>query len=164
MYALVHSHSLLASHGPLSAVCAVFKLTSIHPEPEPSIHCHKNIFINVLITQDQNQDPYNQWWASSSNALLYPSIFAFPLLPLHHQSTAMHPCTNAITLALSDKSHLFDGHMFSNSHVLFLFLVSPMCTLPWSNQSWALTLCGQALSIALLQMSLMLSFLLTICI
>ena len=34
------------------------------------------------------------WWASSSDMLIYPSIFIFPLLPLHHQSTTTHSnCT-----------------------------------------------------------------------
>ena len=35
-----------------------------------------------------------QWWASSSDTLLCPSIFAFPLLPLHHWSTTTHPRTD----------------------------------------------------------------------
>ena len=39
----------------------------------------------------------SQWWTSSSDALIYPSIFAFPLLPLHCWSTTMHPCTDATT-------------------------------------------------------------------
>ena len=43
-------------------------------------------------------------------------------------------------------------------------LICPMCTLPWPNQSQILTLCGQALTMASLQMSLMLAFLFTICI
>ena len=29
--------------------------------------------------------------------LIYPSIFTFPWLPLHHQSTTTHHCTNATT-------------------------------------------------------------------
>ena len=37
------------------------------------------------------------WWASSSDTLLYPSIFAFPLLPLHHWPTTTHPHTNTTT-------------------------------------------------------------------
>ena len=74
----------------------------------------------------------------------------------------MHPHTDTITLASSDQSHLFDGHMFYNSYVLFLFLVSPTCALPQSDQSQTLTLHSQALSIALLQMSLMLAFLFAI--
>ena len=65
-----------------------------------------------------------------------------------------------IALASSDWSRLFDGHMISDSHVLLLFLVFPMCTLPQSDQSWALAPCSQALTIASLQMSLMLSLLL----
>ena len=70
----------------------------------------------------------------------YAPIFAFPLLPLHCWSTTTHPCTDATALASLDQSHLFDGHMFYDSHVLFLFLVSPMCTLLWSDQSWTLTM------------------------
>ena len=35
------------------------------------------------------------WWASSSDTLINPSIFTFPLLPLHCQSTSMHPHTDA---------------------------------------------------------------------
>ena len=31
-----------------------------------------------------------RWWASSSDTLTYPSIFTFPLLPLHRQSTTTH--------------------------------------------------------------------------
>ena len=101
------------------------------------------------------------WWASSSDTHVYPSIFAFSLLPLHCQSTTMHPHTNMTT---RDCTCLVDGHMFYNSHLLFLFLVSPMCALPWSNQSWTLALHGQALTIASLWMSLMLTFLFAICI
>ena len=44
-----------------------------------------------------------------------------------------------------DQSCLFDGHMIYDSHVLLLFLVSPTCLLPWSNQSQALTPRGQVL-------------------
>ena len=69
---------------------------------------------------------------------------------------------HAIALTSSDWSCLFDGHMFYDSHVSFLFLVSPTCTLPWSDQSWALAPHGQALTIASLWINLMLSFLLTI--
>ena len=89
----------------------------------------------------------DRWWASSSDAHKYPSIFAFPLLPLHCWSTSIHPCTNittcdhtTITLASLDWSHLFDGYMFYDSHVLFLFLVAPTCALLWSDQSWTLAL------------------------
>ena len=46
------------------------------------------------------------WWASSSDTLIYPSIFAFPLLPLHHQSTSMHPCTDATTHSLIWWTHV----------------------------------------------------------
>ena len=73
---------------------------------------------------------------------------------------------HTITLALIslDQSRLFDGYMFYDSHVLFLFLVTPTCTLPQSNQSQTLALHGQALTIASLWMSLMPTFLFAICI
>ena len=69
-----------------------------------------------------------QWWASSSDTLIYPSIFAFPSLSLHRQSTTTHLRSDAtmrdracapttIALTLSDRSHLFDGHMTYDSHV-----------------------------------------------
>ena len=85
--------------------------------------------------------------------IVNPPLCAPTLMRLH-----------TITLTSSDLSCLFDGHMFYDSHVLLLFLVSPMCALPQSDQSWALTLHSQALTIASLRMSLMLTFLLTICI
>ena len=60
--------------------------------------------------------------------LIYTSIFAFPSLSLHRRSTPTHLCSDVtardctpacttITLALSDRSHLFDGHMTYDSHV-----------------------------------------------
>ena len=60
--------------------------------------------------------------------LIYPSIFVFPSLSLHRQSTTTHlrsdtttrDCTHThttIALTLLDWSHLFDGHMTYNSHV-----------------------------------------------
>ena len=67
-----------------------------------------------------------RWWASSSDMLIYPSIFAFPSLSLHRRSTTTHLCSDVtardcahttITLASSDRSCLFDGHMTYNSHV-----------------------------------------------
>ena len=64
------------------------------------------------------------WWASSSDMLIYPSIFAFPSLSLHCWSTTTHLRSDATThahmtiaLALSDRSRLFDGHMTYDSHV-----------------------------------------------
>ena len=66
------------------------------------------------------------WWASSSDTLIYPSIFAFPSLSLHRQSTTTHlhsdvtahDCTRmTIALASLDRSRLFDGHMIYDSHV-----------------------------------------------
>ena len=121
----------------------------------------------------RTSQPICWWWASSSDTLIYHSIFTFPLLPLHHWSTIMHPhidatthnhtCTcTTIALTSYDQSHLFDGHMFYDSHILFLFLVSTMCAFLWSNQSWTLTPCSQALTIALLWMSLMLAILFAI--
>ena len=70
----------------------------------------------------------DHWWASSSDTLIYPSIFAFPSLSLHHQSTTTHlhsdvtardhaHARTTIALASSDRSHLFDGHMTYDSHV-----------------------------------------------
>ena len=90
--------------------------------------------------------------------------FLYIVNPLLCTPALTQPHTITLALASLDQSHLFDGHMFYKSHVLFLFLVSPMCTLPRSDQSRTLTLHSQALSIASLWMSLMLSFLLTICI
>ena len=69
-----------------------------------------------------------RWWASSSDMLIYPFIFAFPSLSLHRRSTTTHLCSNATTcdrarsrttiaLALLDRSCLFDGHMTYDSHV-----------------------------------------------
>ena len=58
-----------------------------------------------------------QWWASSSDTLIYPSIFAFPSLSLHRWSTTMHLRSNMIALASLDQSCLFDGHMIYDSHV-----------------------------------------------
>ena len=71
---------------------------------------------------------------------IYPFIFAFPSLCLHRRSTTMHLRSDAITLALArqshsrshdnhtrarttitlallDRSRLFDGHMTYDSHV-----------------------------------------------
>ena len=73
-------------------------------------------------------NPFLHWWASSSDTLIYPSIFAFPSLSLHCRSTPMHLHSDGtardrarsrttIALALSDRSRLFDGHMTYDSHV-----------------------------------------------
>ena len=70
----------------------------------------------------------SHWWASSSDTLIYPSIFAFPSLSLHCRSTTMHLCSDVTacdhacartTIALTplDQSCLFDGYMTYNSHV-----------------------------------------------
>ena len=77
-------------------------------------------------------------------------FFTFSTLSIHHyapplRSDRTHTCAcMTITLASSNRSHLFDGHMTYDSHV---FLVSPTCPLLRSDQSWALAPCGQALSI-----------------
>ena len=75
-----------------------------------------------------------RWWASSSDMLIYPFIFAFPSLSLHRRSTLMLAYLMDIWLTI---------HMY-----LLLFLVSPTCPLLRSDQSRGLTLCSQALSIA----------------
>ena len=70
----------------------------------------------------------------------------------------MHPRTDVTTLALAQQLHLLHwtdltylmDTCFMIHMLLLLFLVSPMCALLWS--------CSQALSIASLQMSLMLAF------
>ena len=96
-----------------------------------------------------------RWWASSSDTLIYPSIFTFPSLSLHRQSSTMHLHSNAITLALTrqlhllhqtDLAYLMDIWLMIHMYLL-LFLVSPTCPLLRSNQSQALAPCGQALSI-----------------
>ena len=83
----------------------------------------------------------SRWWASSSDTLIYPSIFTYPLLPLHHWSTTTHS-DHTITLTLAWHSHLLHrtdlaylmDTWFTIHICLLLFLVSPTCTLPWSNQ------------------------------
>ena len=92
-----------------------------------------------------------RWWASSSDTLIYPSIFAFPSLSLHCWSTTMHLHSNATTRQLhsphqTNLTYLMDTWLMIHMYLL-LFLVSPTCPLLRSNQSWALTLHGQALSI-----------------
>ena len=114
------------------------------------------------------------WWACSSDTLVYPSIFAFPLLSLHHWSTTMHPCWHNHT-CLHSLMHNTCLHFIGPASLIWWtdvlqftcfisILSSPTCTLPWPDQSWILAPCGQALTIALLQMSLVLAFLFTICI
>ena len=97
-----------------------------------------------------------QWWASSSDTLIYPSIFAFPSLSLHHWSTPMHLRSNATALALARQSHLlyrtdlaYLMDIWLTIHMyLLLFLASPTCPLQRSDQSRGLAPRGQALSIA----------------
>ena len=80
--------------------------------------------------QCQSTMQMEHWSASSSDTLIYASIFTFPSLSLHLWSTTMHLRSNAtahnhmtITLTSSDKSHLFDGHMTYDSH-LFTSILS----------------------------------------
>ena len=101
------------------------------------------------------------WWASSSDTLIYPFIFTFPLLPLHCQST-MHPHTDMTTCNCTCTCFIRPISLIWWTHVLLIFLVILMCTFLQSDQSWALALCSQALTIASLSMSLMLSFLFAI--
>ena len=77
----------------------------------------------------------SHWWASSSDTLIYPSIFAFPSLSLHRRSTTMHLRSNATTLVLARQSHslhwtdlayLMDIWLMIHMYSL-LFLVSPTC-------------------------------------
>ena len=94
----------------------------------------------------------DQWWASSSDTLIYPSIFTFPSLSLHRQSTTTHLHSDATTqqshsLPWTDLAYLMDIWLTIHMYLL-LFLVSPMCPLLRSDQSWVLALCGQAFSIA----------------
>ena len=98
------------------------------------------------------KDP-SHWWASSSDTLIYPSVFAFPLLSLHRQSTTMHLHSNVTAQQLhslhqTDLAYLMDT-WFTIHMYLLLFLASPMCPLLWSDQSQALTLHSLALSITL---------------
>ena len=44
---------------------------------------------------------WKHWWASSSDMLIYPSIFAFPSLSLHRRSTPMHLRSDTTALALA---------------------------------------------------------------
>ena len=99
-----------------------------------------------------------QWWASSSDMLIYPSIFAFPSLSLHRWSTTMHlhsdvtACDHTtFALTSSDQSHLFYGHMIYNSHVFTSILsisnVPPPAVQPimsfrttWSGTSFRMSL------------------------
>ena len=92
------------------------------------------------------------WWASSSDTLIYPSIFAFPSLSLHRWSTTMHLCSDTIarqshSLYRTDLTYLMDIWLMIHMYLL-LFLASPMCPLLRSDQSQVLAPCGQALSIA----------------
>ena len=102
-----------------------------------------------------------QWWASSSDTLIYPSIFAFPSLSLHRWSTPTHLCSNVtardrarttIALTLSDWSRLFDGHMTHDSHVFTSILsvsnVPPPVVWPitrshtmWSSTFYSFAIC-----------------------
>ena len=98
--------------------------------------------------------------------LIYPSIFTFPLLSLHHRSTTTHLHSDVTTrdrartrmtiaLAPSDRSHLFDGHMTYNSHVFTSILsvsnVPPPAVRPitssrtaWSGTFYSFTICSHS--------------------
>ena len=108
----------------------------------------------------------DRWWASSSDTLIYPSIFTFPSLSLHCQSTTTHRCSDTTThdhacarmtiaLALSDWSHLFDGHMTYDSHVFTSILsvsnMPPPAVWPitssrttWSGTFYSFTICSHS--------------------
>ena len=95
-----------------------------------------------------------RWWASSSDTLIYPSIFAFPSLSLHRRSTTTHLRSDTIALAQqshslprTDLAYLMDIWLTIHMYLL-LFLASPTCPLLQSDQSWGLAPRGQALSIA----------------
>ena len=95
--------------------------------------------------------PNMHWWASSSDMLIYPSIFTFLYIvdpPLCTSTpTWLHTLTwQSHSLHRTDLTYLMDT-WFTIHMYLLLFLVSPMCPLLQSNQSWALTPHGQALSI-----------------
>ena len=109
-----------------------------------------------MVAIADEQKVVNRWWASSSDTLIYPSIFAFPSLSLHHWPTTMHLLSDVTMLALAQQSHLLyrtnlaylmDIWLTIHTYLL-LFLVSPTCPLLRSDQSWVLTPHGQALSIA----------------
>ena len=97
-----------------------------------------------------------RWWASSSDTLIYPSIFAFPSLSLRRRSTPTHLRSDATALALArqlhslyrtDLAYLMDIWLTIHMYLL-LFLASPTCPLLRSDQSRGLAPRGQALSIA----------------
>ena len=130
-------------------------------------------FSNHRVTEDSH---YFSWEGMMSLAHVYPIIFTFPLHSLHCWSTTTHPtnmtshaslhnCSHMMCLPLlhwTSLTYLMDIwcmiHMFTVS-----FLVTS-CALQWPNQSWIIAPHGQALTIASLWMSLVLTFLITICI
>ena len=95
-------------------------------------------------------------------AHVYTNIFSFPLLSLHCWSTTNyyalcqcdlpHEPLQSFTFASLDQPHLYDVYS------------SPLCALLWPNQSCIIAPHSQALTIASLRASLVLSFLFTICI
>ena len=58
------------------------------------------------------------WWACSSDTLVYPSIFTFPLLYLHCWSTTMHPHWHDHTQCNHTCLHL----LALNTHLCFIRL------------------------------------------
>ena len=75
------------------------ELTSYFTVPlcmEETVTCNTGVVLSLI-------HPYvMHWWASSSDMFIYPSIFAFPLLSLHRQSTTMHLHSNVIAC---DRTH-----------------------------------------------------------
>ena len=135
-----------------------------------TIHMYLLLFLASptcpLLRSDQSRGLTPRWWASSSDTLIYPSIFTFPSLSLHCRSTPTHLRSNTtardhtcactlITLASSNQSHLFDGHMTYDSHVFTSILsisnVPPPVVWPitsshtaWSGTFYNFTLCSHS--------------------
>ena len=66
----------------------------------------------------------SRWWTSSSDTLIYPSIFAFPLFPLHCWSTTMYPCRC--------------NHTWSHLHLHFTHthFIGPASLIWWTHVLW----------------------------
>ena len=109
-------------------------------------------------------------------AHVYHIIFAFPLLSLHCWSTTTHPADVTSCMSLCNHSHMMQSPLLHWTSLAYLIdiwctihmftvpLLVTSYTLPWPNQSHIIAPCSQALTIALLWMSLVLAFLFTICI
>ena len=129
-------------------------------------HCLMNSQIHTYNWTKSCQTLIMRWWASSSDMLIYPSIFTFPLLSLHRRSTTTHlhsdgtahdraHARTTIALALSDQSRLFDGHMTYDSHVFTSILsvsnVPPPTVQPimrshtaWSGTFYSFAICSHS--------------------